>query len=575
MNRTGPAIPGAQMLGTAHRAGEVAATLARFGFGEFLGKTGLDRFLGGVTRTDDGAITRQPLPVRVRLLLEELGPTFVKGGQILSTRPDLAPEDWIVELKKLQSDVPPAPWEGDDGVERVLQDELGSRLEEIFESIEEKPLAAASVAQVHRAKLRTGEEIVVKLLRPGIRERMAADMELLALFARMARGYLENIGFDPEAVVEEFKRQLERETDLLTEAASTQRMRRDFADHAGVTFPLVYPELCTRSVLVMEEIHGDLLSRADVTSLSAEQRETIIRNGADAVFRQCLMIGFFHADPHPGNIFVLAGGKLCFIDCGMTGLIDPGAMSLLAQITYGATNGDLDRIVKIAVELAGADPRLAENRAFRADAYRFVDRFQGGSVKSIHMGALLDEFFGLLRRYRLRCPADIVYLIKALTTIEGVAEDIAPEFDLVGYVQPYIERLIKERYGLGAVKRRLQNAVIEYSDLLEELPGEIGSLLRALRQNQVAVRLEHQGLTDLTNEIERASMNISWSLGIAALILGSAVVLLADSVAEGQSLLTTLAAMGFGLAVVLALIRVARTWRRPTGGRRRRQGPPA
>src|SRR5690606_30070589 len=302
---------------------------------------------------------------------------------------------------KLQADVPPAPWEGEGGVQRVLQDELGERLDEIFERIDEKPLAAASVAQVHRAKLRTGEEVVGKLLRPGIRERMAADMELLGLFARMARGYLENIGFDPEAVVEEFKRQLERETNLLTEAASTQRMRRDFLDHEGVTFPRVQIELCTRSVMVMEEVHGDLLSHVDIKSLSAEQRETIVRNGADAVFRQCLVIGFVHAAPHPGNIFVQKDGKLCFIDCGMTGLIDPGAMSMLAQITYGATNGDLDRIVKIAVELAGADPRLAENRAFRADAYRFVDRFQGGSIRSIHMGALLDDFFGLLRRYRL------------------------------------------------------------------------------------------------------------------------------------------------------------------------------
>src|SRR5690606_33916666 len=190
MNRTGPTIHGAQMLGTAHRAGEVAATLARFGFGEFLGKTGLDRFLGGVTRDDDGAIARKPLPVRVRLLLEELGPTFVKGGQILSTRPDLVPEDWIVELKKLQADVPPAPWDGAGGVRRVLEAELGDRLD-AFESIDETPLAAASVAQVHRARLRSGEEVVLKLLRPGIRERMAADLDLLGLFTRMARGYLE------------------------------------------------------------------------------------------------------------------------------------------------------------------------------------------------------------------------------------------------------------------------------------------------------------------------------------------------------------------------------------------------
>ncbi|MFG0283887.1 MAG: ABC1 kinase family protein [Phycisphaerales bacterium JB039] len=559
---SGPSIPGANVLGAGLRAGEVTATLARFGFGEFLGKTGLDRFLGSRSRAEDGSIARAPLPERVRMLLEELGPTFVKGGQILSTRPDLVPEDWITELKKLQADVPPAPWEGEDGVQAVLKDELGPKLDEAFESIEPRPLAAASVAQVHRATLKGGEEVVVKVLRPGIREQMSADMELLGLFARMARGYLENIGFDAEAVVSEFKRQLERETDLLTEAASTQRMRSDFLDHEGVKFPRVYAELCTRSVLVLEQVHGTLLNRLDTSTLSRDQREAIVRNGADAVFRQCLVLGFFHADPHPGNMFVLEGEKLCFIDCGMTGLIDPGTMSLLAQITHGAIEGDLDRIVKVTVELAGADPRLIEDRAFRSEAYRFVDRFRGGSIESIRMGNLLEQFFGLLRKHRLRCPADIVYLIKALTTIEGVAEDIAPEFDLVSYVRPYVERLIKERYGMGAVKRRLQNALIEYSDLIEELPQEVGSLLRALRTNQIAVRLEHQGLDKLTGEIERASMNISWSLGIAALIVGSSVVLLADSVTEGRSALTTLAAAGLGLAAVLTFVRLFQLWRR-------------
>jgi len=551
----GPIQP-IQMLGAAKRAAEVAATLTRFGFGEVIRTAGLGQLLKGDPGEVESARNR-PLPVRARLLLENLGPTFIKAGQILSTRADLLPPEWIAEFKKLQSEVPAAPW---DDVKKVIEAEVEGGLD-AFASIEEESLAAASMAQVHRATLKTGEQVVLKILRPGIRERMSADMELLGLFTRMTRSHLENIGFDPEAVVGEFKRQLERETDLLLEADSTQRMHRDFADEESVTFPKVYPELCTRSVLVLEEIHGTLLSKLDLSTLSDERRERIVRNGAGAVFRQCLVIGFFHADPHPGNIFVLDDDRVCFIDCGMTGLIDPGTMATLAQLTYGAVSGDLDRVAKAAVELAGADPNLVEDRKFRSEVYRFVDRFGGGSIESIRMGGLLEEFFGVLRRFHLRCPADIVYLIKALTTIEGVAQEIAPSFDLVAHVRPYVERLIFQRYGFRAMQKRIQSAMLEYGDLFEELPGEVRNVLQTIRRNQLSVRLEHAGIDKMTAEIERASMNISWSMGIAALIVGSAVLVLADSIDRSHSFLSLIASFGFVVAVVLALFRAFRSWR--------------
>ncbi len=542
---------------TVARAAEVAALFTRFGFNEFLRETGLDHYLPG-GKGEAGEESGSPLPVRVRRLIEELGPTFIKAGQIASTRGDLLPDDWIAEFKKLQSTVPPEPWDGEDGIRQVLVEDYGEELEP-FAWVDEASMAAASLAQVHRARLRSGEDVVLKILRPRVREQLQSDIELMRFLSRFVGSHLESMGFDPQRVIDEFAKQLHRETDLRQEARSVARMREDFKDNEGVSFPYVYSNLCTRSVLVQNEVKGRLLSSVDYSTLSQAQRERIIRNGADAVFQQCLVIGFFHADPHPGNIFLLEKEALCFIDCGMTGLIEPATRRQIAEITYGAINGDIGRVVNVAIELSGADPALADDRGFRADAWHFVDQFHGGSLASIKMGYLLDEFFKLLRKYHIQCPADIVYLIKALTTIEGVATDIAPEFDLVTHVRPYVEKLIKARYGFSAIKDRLEGALVSYADLIEDIPHDAGILLKRLRQNELSIQLEHSGIGRLNDEIERASLNISWSLWWAAMIVGASVLILADSIDRESSLLTTLATITFAIAVTLGLIRLVQT----------------
>ncbi len=545
-------------LRSAPRAAQVARAFTRFGFGTLLREIGLDKFVD--KSEDEKAAVDRPLAVRIRLLLEELGSTFVKLGQIASTRADLLPADWIVELRKLQNKVPPVDWDRDGGIGEFLADHLGERFERDFDWIEHESLAAASIAQIHRAKLSSGEEVVLKVLRPGIREQMSADIELMRLLSSLVRSHIEEVGFDPDSVIDEFSRQLHRETDMLIESRSMSRMRDDFADVDGVTFPRVYEDMCTSAVLVMEEIKGELLSDLDVSTLDTATREAIIRNGADAVFRQCLQIGFFHADPHPGNIFVLDGGKVCFVDCGMTGLIEPRTLNQLADITYGAINGELDRVLRVAVDLADADPTMVDDRAFRAAAWRFIDEFHEGTLDSVRMGHLLDEFFSLLRRFHLQCPADVVYLIKALATIESVASSIAPDFDLVSYVNPYVEKLVLERYGWRAIKDRMETAFGKYIDVLEDLPEEVSGLVRSVRRNKFSMQLDHKGLDKVTDEIERASMNISWSLGVSAVIVGSSVLVLADSVDRATSALTIIASIGFSIAIVIALGRLFSLW---------------
>ncbi len=416
------------------------------------------------------------------------------------------------------------------------------------------------MAQVHAAVLNDGTPVVLKILRPNIDATLAADLQLMHWLVGLAGNHLKHLGFDAAAVIDEFDRQLERETDLRIEMESTRRLAEDFADLPAINFPRIYPALTTRRVLTLEHIQGKtLLANLEPATLTRDPRHALVAHAADAVFRQCLSMGFFHADPHPGNLFVNPDtAEITFIDCGMTGSIDPRSAEQLAQITHGAIEGELERVVRTAVRLADADPSITDDREFRADVWQFIDHFRGGDLGSLRMGKLLNEFFEVLRQHRLRCPADIVYLIKALTTIEGVAQDLAPEFDLVGHVRPYVTRLVKQRFGLRALRRRVRNNAVAYADLLDTLPHQLTDLLRMVRQNRSTLNLEHRNLDGLLDELDRASKSIAWALVIAAIIMGAAIIVLADRLNGDASYLSAIALLGFCIAVAFGLYRLTR-----------------
>lgn len=553
----------------ARRVQEIVTALARYGFNDAVQELELDRL---VQRGKDllrfrragsqlpPEIVRVPQAVRLRKVLEDLGPTFVKLGQVLSLRPDLIPQEWADEFRKLQSDVPPVAFEQ---IMRVLEAEFPGKITSTFRHIEEIPIAAASIAQVHRAVLADGSAVVLKVLRPGVRDILQTDMRILRYLAEFVEEHFANLGYSPTAVVDQFEKELRRETNLILEARATDRLRRAFLDNENVSFPKVYWEATTSSVMALEEIHGVLLSKVQPGQLSDHERRQIVANGADAVFRQCLEIGFFHADPHPGNIFAMPGGKICFIDCGMTGHIDPITAQRLADLVQGVIAGELDRVIHTALALGDADPSMADNRAFRADVWEFISRFEAESFEHLDMGDLLRTFFDKIREHKLHVPSDLVFLIKAITTIEGVGEQIAPEFDIVHHVRPHVERLVRRRYGIGALRRRLTNSVMGYAELLEDIPRQVESLFYDLRRKRFTVNLEHRGLEGLTNTIEHASGNVAHAVFLAAVIMGSSILVLADSIRGEPGILTTFAGIGFVMAVALALGRVvSRRFRR-------------
>lgn len=549
-----------------HRYAQVLEVLARHGFADLSQKLGLGSLIDR-GRAVIGASPRPhhehvPVAARLRLVMQDLGPTFVKLGQVMSTRADLVPPEWIEEFKKLQNHVPGVEYSV---VEELLEEEFGGAegVRRLFKSIDKAPLAAGSMAQVHLAQLRSTEQgasgrVVLKVLRPGIRRVIAVDMEILHSLAELVESHFADLGYSPTEVVSEFAKELAREVDLMHEGRSTERLGAQFEGDSGVVFPEVYWEATTRNVLTLDLIEGKVLADLDPATLSAEDRRSLVENGARAVFSQCLEHGFFHADPHPGNLIALKGGKggaIAFIDCGMTGQVDSRTARQLADLVMGVVSGDLDKVMVAAGAITSAEQEKLDDRTLRADVHGIVSQFQGTPLERLNLGSVLTDFFATLRRHRIRCPADIVLLIKALTTIESVGRDIDPTFEMVAFVRPYLDELVRKRYSFAAVRGRFERSALAYMELIEDLPGELRPFFAQLRKNKVGVNLEHRGLDKLTGTIEHASRNISFALIIAAMFVGSSIIIMASR-SPGMATFTAVGIAGFVASVVLVVVMV-------------------
>lgn len=535
------------------RLAEIIKVLSTYGFQQVVLDTGLHRLLDSVKEDWTNEIApkaaNQPRAVRFRLVLEELGPTFVKIGQILSTRPDLIPEEWADELKKLQDRCTNVPFSA---IYEVLEQEFPSTLDSFFESIEEAPLAAASLAQVHRARLADGTDVVIKVLRPGSRKMVEEDMTLLEGMAQLAEQYFSDLGYSPTSVAKEFSRELLKELNMVNEGQATDRLRRYFEHDPTVYFPRVYWQTTTRNVLTLEEIKGRLLSTVKPEDLTRDERRAIVARGTDAVFAQCLQFGFFHADPHPGNIFLKYDNSICFIDCGLTGQLDRQTTEHLIDLVAGVIQGNIEKICRVVIELTDVDPIVTDRRDFRSDVQHLVSHFQNTDLAHLDIATMLREFFSMLQRYSIRCPGDLILLTKALTTIEGVAEQFDPSFDVLSHVEPRIQKIVISRYGFSAMRERMTKTITNYLELFEELPSDLQRFLGHFRHSRFTLNLELKRLEHLAEKIDLSSRVMGMAMIIAALIVGSSILILADRMSATPGFLGTLGIFGLILAGINA-----------------------
>jgi ubiquinone biosynthesis protein len=452
---------------------------------------------------------RLPQEVRLRLMCEELGPAFVKFGQFLAARTQALPLEFTVELSKLHDTVAPLEYAS---IKAIIEEEIGTSCEEIFAFIDEEPIGSASIAQVHSATLLTGEPVVIKVQRPGIQKIVREDLQILRFFAQRGTSMIEEWGvLEPVRLVDELAENLEKEMDFEAEAGHIDRFARQFADEPTIYVPTVYRRFSTSRVLVMEYIQG--IKAKDLLQSGMDRKQTGVRI-ADLLMKQVFVHGFFHADPHPGNVQVLADGRICFLDFGLMGFLNLRTREAFADLIYGIAKRNESRASSALLKLCEGDNLVSPN-VLETEMSELIHQHFHGAMAELQLTA----------KHRLLIPADLVMMLKAFSLVEAFVRELNPEQRLVEQAQPFLERLIKDRFKPERIFNDLGGFAGEMGIMLAELPGEVRRIARQLQSGNAKVVFKHEGLEPLTNSLERTTNRLAFALVLAALIIGSSLIL--------------------------------------------------
>ena len=509
-----------------NRYRQILTILFRYGFGDLIDQLNVGQYIEigmqMVSRKRRENIEKLTRAERVRMALEELGPTFVKMGQILSSRPDLIPVEFIKELSKLQDSVPSFPFPQ---VKAIVETELKTSIGDVFQKVEEVPLAAASIGQVHLARLKNGEDVIVKVQRPNIRATIEVDLEIMLHLAVLIEKHVEEWGVHhPTRIVEEFSRSLEREINYATEASNTERFARQFIGNSMVYVPRIFREASTARILTMEYIDG--IKASDIEQLDREglDRKIIAARGADLILEQIFKYGFFHADPHPGNIFILPDNVICYLDFGMMGRVDRYAREEFADIVYGYVSRDESKIASALLKIVEWD-KEPDRRALEKDIADFVESYLYKPLKELRVGDILQQLLELITHHQLRLPPDIFLMVKASAQVEGLGVVLDPDFDMTEKAAPFIRRLKLERLSPKRVVDDFLDSGGELIQLLKEIPEELRDILKQVRQGKASIGFEHKGLESVIFGLDRSSNKIAFALVVASLIIGSSLII--------------------------------------------------
>jgi ubiquinone biosynthesis protein len=502
------------------RLSEIAQVAVKHGFGYFFERHRLTDLFPWISR--DGAEMPSDRGRRLREMLDELGPTFVKFGQLLSTRPDIVPPDIVVELQKLQDDVRPIPFED---VRRVIHEELGLTIEQAFLEFDEQPTAAASIGQVHHALLPNGERVAVKVQRPNAPRQIESDISLLFQAARLAKERVRALDFiDAEQVVDEFARSIRSELDYRAEARNAEIFRRNFAGEPDVIIPRVYWTYSRRRVLVLELLEGTQLADLDVAALSQAERRDLAYRIAQTWMTMIFRHGFFHGDPHPANVFVFDGGAaIGLVDFGQVGKLTDDDMSRLTGLFIDAANERVDALPRRLAELGVRYPREREEE-FTDELRDVYYRYYGVSLAEIDPLQVIREAFDVIYRMNLRLPTRFVLLDKAIATLASVGIELYPDFNVFEIAKPYARNLMLERFSPERMFARAEKESRELFRVAASLPYQLHDVLEELRDGQVDVGFVHKGLDEFMHKVDVAFNRLVVALIVVGGLIGSSLI---------------------------------------------------
>ena len=542
------------------RLHEIASVMIRYGWGDLVRMLGISGVLERAGRVlhwhSSSEIDQLDPPVRIRRALEELGPTFVKLGQLLATRVDMFPPHWIAEFEKLHSQVPAVPYE-------LLHPDLVAALKgepsDMFAAFERTPLAAGSIAQVHRATLKEGSPVVVKIRRPGIEAVIRADLRILEHAARLLESEMPDMRrYDPVGIVSQFRRSLSRELDLAKEARNMGQFARNFADDPLVEIPRVYWEYTNERVNVQEQILG--MSGVSPDKLRAQGLDPVVlaARGADAVLRMVLEHGYFHADPHPGNVLFLPDNRIGMIDFGMVGMLTHLRRNQIVNMLNGLTHKDEQVLLQVLLDWS--DDSASDEDRLAYDVAELLQSYDDLQLKDVKIGALLNDITALMRDNNLLLPPDLTLLFKTLITLEGLGQQLDPEFHMIDNVTPFVERIIQQRYTPQALFARGRKSVREALEVVADLPRDLRHLLRDVRRGRIKVDLDLKRLDHFGHQLDRASNRITMGILTASLVVGSSIIM---TVSGGPQLfgLPLFGLLGFLIAFFNSLWIIFSIWR--------------
>jgi ubiquinone biosynthesis protein len=545
------------------RLREISSVLIRHGLGDLVRRTGTATLLERAGQllhwSEAGNVAHLEPQQRVRLAFEELGPTFVKLGQMLSTREDLLPVAWTTELAHLHNRVPPVPF---DELLPQIEQALGRSPLEVFGNLEREPIAAASIAQVHRAQLANGTPVILKIRRPGIAAKIEADLRILGHLARFAERELPDARhYRPVQVVDQLRRSLGRELDLAVEARNTERFARNFADDPNVLIPQVYWTWTSSVMNVQEQIVG--IPGTDLAGIDAAglDRTVLAARGADVVLKMILVDGFFHADPHPGNVVYLPGNRIALIDFGMVGRLSPARRNQVVNLLAGLARHDEHAMLEVFLDWRGSDSvdeaRLAD------DLGELAFDFADVPLKDLKIGMLLHRVSAILREHAIVMPADLSLLFKAFITLEGLGRQYDPGFRLIERAKPFLEHAMRERYQPAEAVRRGQSTMSDFWGLITAMPRDVARLIKDARQGRMRIELDLKRLDSFGDRLDSAIDRVTVGVMTASLVIGSSIVMTVPGgpTVFGLSLLTLFGLAGYLIAFINSLWIILSIWR--------------